>query len=150
MQHTEVEVSPRDVVWFGMNRAYPVLLQVAEDHVIFADKKYRLYRAPGDGFHVACDRSVLGTFDQHGVRRAPSAAARRELKAIRAAVLRVPYEVPLAYEIKQEGRRLYVHPGKCLAVYSGAEPRAETSVRTRALHSVKGDKRCVVCSEGFE
>ena len=142
MQHTEVEVSPRDVVWFGMNRAYPVLLQVEPDHVIFANKKYRLYPAPGNGFHVACDRSVLGTFDQHSVRRAPSAAARRELKAIRAAVLRVPYEVPLAYEIKQEGRRLYVHPGKCLEQHVGA--------KTRALHSVKGDKRCVVCTEGFE
>ena len=146
MREVEVTVPPKFVVWYVMNRSFPVMvgLDPSGDRASLSEKHhYDLYKAPNKALHVKRKNGpVLGTISEHGVLGAISEEAAFDLKALRAAVFNVEYECVIAYMFKRENdkRRRYMHP-RCRDEHLKAYPEVEL----KAQYYVKGTPDCAVC-----
>lgn len=146
----EVSVASEDVRWFAKNRDYPVVVRLdgRQDTARIGETVFRLFRAEGGGYHVgrreSGSLSALGTVDQHGIRRSTSSDARKDLRAIRAAVFDVEYAAIIAHRIDNGAMKRYAHP-HCFARY-----KLRKGERTKPLTALKCAKRCTVCKEGIE
>lgn len=149
MNQIEVQVPPKHVKWFVMNRSFPVLVTFYEEGrtSLSDDHHYVLYKAPQRTVHVKrAGGPVLGTISEAGIKAITEDAA-KDLKALRAAYYNVDYEFVIAYAFKREGakRRRYIH-ARC------KEKFLETNegLALRAQYYLKGTPDCAGCGGAIE
>lgn len=151
MRQIEVNVPPKHVKWFVMNRSFPVVVTFHPGYArasLSDNHHYDLYKAPGRALHVKRKGGpVLGTITEDRVVGAITEDASRDLKALRAAYFEVEYEFVIAYMFRPKGRkaRLYVH-ARCRDEFA----RRNAGVELKAQHYLKGTPDCSVCGGSIE
>ncbi len=141
--HTvQVAVSSKQAKWFKKRRTYPVEVQVNEKTAVYADRLFVL-RPLHDGFVAVFRQSAtlpLGEFSAETVRHTVSEEAAKDVKVLRAAVLDLAYDAPLALELPDGA---LVHPGACYR-------RRPYCVVKKHVHVPDDETRCAVCGESFQ
>mgnify|MGYP000882164548 FL=1 len=151
MRQIEVDVPPKHVKWFVMNRSFPLVVTFHpgyERASLSDDHHYDLYKAPGRALHVKRKGGpVLGTITEEGVVGAITEEAAKDLKALRAAYFEVDYEFVIAHMFRREGRkgRSYVH-ARCRDEFA----RHNAGVELTPQYYLKGTPDCAACGGSIE
>lgn len=150
MREIEVNVPPRHVKWFVMNRTFPVMVAVQPDgeEASFGAHAFRLYPGPAGALHVQRKGgTVLGTISKEKIVGAITEDAARDLKALRAALYEVDFEFVIAYMFRDptSKRRKFTH-AQCRSMYETKRPGIESTPQ----FFIKGTPDCVACGGAIE
>lgn len=150
MREVEVTVPPKHVRWFVMERTFPVIVELGEDHAKLGDHQYALYKAPDRGLHVKRKGGpVLGTITERGIVGAITEEAAKDLKALRAAYFEVNYEFVVAHQfaiqVGTKTRKRHTHP-RCSEAYGQRHP----TVTAKPQFYLKGTPDCAHCGGSIE
>jgi hypothetical protein len=158
----EIEIPRDEVDWYNQHRVYPVEAQIRTRtrEVTIGERKLRYHPLAEGRYAVTVGTRTLsiGEFDATTVRRTINDEADRDVRAVRAAVLQLPYEVPVAFKLTNNK---LVHPGECWQEYSAKNLKAViatrlTHVETPGLDDLDDKYHlarpvcCAHCKETFE
>ena len=138
-----VPITVRERGWWKKNRVYPVVVHVdfSTLRAELAAQMYQVFPCCPKGTYAVIRRTggsivEIGRFTEYAAYRTMSVSMQRDVKAIRAALLGVDYEVNIY--ILDTGE--LVHSGPCLGERHGHFFRMKKNC----------EERCPSCGEGFE